>query len=281
MSRLDAILRTMVGAIAEHDAVARRAADRAGWLAERGLDVADARSFSEVDDQAFFVYRRLIRGTIRTAVGTELPRTRDLLPHRFDADVEAFVSAELVRSHYIRDAAFEFLEFVAPRWRGAADVPAFAEDLARFELVSFESAAAHPPAGTPPRGAVEAKLDLEAPVVFDETVRVVRFGHPVHELAEGARELAARPTWLLIYRDDEFELRTLELTELAARIVEELIKGATLKTAIVGACTAMGAQLTAPLLEDVARVLADYAERGILLGVHSHSQTLGPGTKNE
>lgn len=263
--RLVALLETMTAAIVEPDAERRRAESRSDWLSGRGIDPRDAESLAAVDDQAWFVYRHLVRSTIKGAIETHMPLTREILGERFDADVEDFVSTSMTRSHYLRDVPTELLSHAAPRWRADPTLPAFLVELARYELCAYESAAARWPRSTP-RATVDATLDLDSPVVLHESVRLERYEYPVHEIVAGQREVEPRPTALLIYRDRDYSLRTLELSPLAADIVERLLHGATLQDAITLTCTRSSTELTPNLLGGVARLLTDYADRGILLG---------------
>ena len=73
-ARLTSILETMVSAIVEEDAVARHARARNDWFADRGLDPRDRAALAEIDPQTFFVYRHLVRKTLRSAVVAELRR---------------------------------------------------------------------------------------------------------------------------------------------------------------------------------------------------------------
>lgn len=276
--RLVAILQTLVAAIEEGDAVEARSEDPCAWMTDRGLEARDAEALASIGEQQFFVYRRLVRSTLANGIVAELSRTRALIEQRFDADVEDFVSASLPRSHYLRDVAFEFVAFAGPRWKADASVPAFLHDLARYELVAYESAAARPPANLPARSSIDARLELGEPVVFDESVRLGRYDFPVHvlpeELSGDVPALAPEPTALLVYRDRELDLRTLVLSPLAASIVERLIAGVTVQLAIVEACAAANTPLSPALLQELAALLADYAERGILLGTVKPSASL-------
>lgn len=261
--RLASIMDTIVAAIVEPDAIEQRRARGAAWLDGRGLEPRDRDALAAVDDTAFFVYRALVRDTVRGAIRAQLARTSELRGERFLADVDAFVAQALPRSHYLRDVAFEFLAFAGPRWQDDPEVAAFLPDLARHELLAYEVAAARSAAeGTP----YEATLDLERAVVFHESVRLARYDFPVHELGPNDRSLEPRPTWLLAYRDEQHEIRYLSLTELAAGIIGRLLAAEPLREAIVGGSQERETALSPELLADTARVLADYAERGVLLG---------------
>jgi hypothetical protein len=256
--RLEALLRAMVATIREPEAAERGAA----FFADRGLDPRDQAALAAVEPQAMFTYRSLVRGTLRTAIENEIPRTAALLGPRFQLDLDRFFADAMPRSHYLRDVAFELVDFAAPGWAADPSVPPFTHDLARHELLDFEVAAS-------PRGAAaqaaEPSLDLARPVVFDGAVRLARYDYPVHTIAAGV-DVSPEETFLLVYRDAEFEIRHLALTPLAAAVTEALLAGVTLGQAVTVACEKLRATLSAETLEGVAKLLADYADRGVLIG---------------
>lgn len=256
--RLEAIMRAMAATIREPDAPLQGPA----FFAGRGLDPRDEAAFAAVDPRAMFTYRALVRGSLRDAIVTEIPRTAALLGPRFERDLDRFFAEAMPRSHYLRDVAFELVDFAAPAWASDPAVPPYVHDLARHELLDFEVAAS--PRG-PLVGVAEPSLDLALPVVFDGAVRLARYDYPVHTIVPGA-EVARAETFLFVYRDADFEIRHLSLTPLAAAVTEALLAGETLGRAVTVACERLRATLSPETLEGVAKLLADYAERGVLMG---------------
>ncbi len=253
-SRLASLLSAVVATIQEPGAPDRHARDPHAFFAARDLTPVDHAELAKLDASAVFVYRKLVHGTLRSAIELEIPRTVRLLGDAFEHSLERFFAEQLSRSHYLRDVAFELVEREGPGW------PPALFDLARHELLDFEVAAlprspAHPPA---------EGLALDRGVLFDGAARLARYDHPVHEIAD---ELPpARETWLLVYRTREHDLVHLSLTPLAAYVVDRLLAGETLQRSIELACETCSATLTDELLSGVAKVLADLADRGVLLG---------------
>ncbi len=269
MSRLASILDAVVASVREPEP---RTSDRRELLAGRGLDERDAAALAALDDRSFFVYRRLVRRTLASAVRVEMPRTAALLGERFDQEVEDFLSRGLSASHYLRDVAFELAQYAAETWPGAEGIPPFALDLARHELAAFQATSApRRPAGRP----VVAALDLDAPCSFDESVSLSRHDYPVHELALGQSTLEPAPTALLVYRDGEGDARFLKLSPVAASIVEHALEGVALGAAIQRAARSNGSVLSEAMLAETASLLADLAERGVLLGRPAGPTTMG------
>ena len=266
MSRLAPILDAVIASIREPGAQDR---PREELLAGRGLDPRDASALAALDDQAFFVYRRIVRRTLVSAARAELPRTAALLGDRFAEEVERFLSRGLSASPYLRDVAFELVEHATDAWPGRGDVPPFALDLARHELAAFRATSA------PRRGArVVAALELDAPCSFDESVSLSRHAYPVHELAPGQTTLEPRATALLVYRDDEGDARFLALSPLAAAILEHALDGVALGEAIQRGARSHGAALSEGALSDIATLLSDLAARGVLLGRPARQTTM-------
>ncbi|HSO39582.1 MAG TPA: hypothetical protein VLT33_43950 [Labilithrix sp.] len=85
----------------------------------------------------------------------------------------------------------------------------------------------------------------------------------VDELAAIPEQRAAS---LLVYRDAEHKTRFLDLSPLAAEILERLFAGTALAAAMTEACAASGQPLDNAVLAGAATLLADLGERGVLLG---------------
>jgi hypothetical protein len=190
---------------------------------------------------------------------------------KFDADLAAFADEVGPRTHYLRDVPAELFAWAEPRWRADATVPAYLVDLAAYELAAF-AVGASASVRTPETG---ADVALDRPLAFAESARLLRFAWAVHELPEEGPESAGgtpprRDVQLLVYRDAEHRVRWLELTPLAASVLERLLSGHPLGDAVQTACAEHGVA-TAAVLPDVARLLADLASRGVVLGALEHA----------
>jgi hypothetical protein len=200
-----------------------------------------------------------------------LPRTRArvdaAVPGGFERTVAAFLETEGPRTPHLRDVPSELLAFAVPRWRSDARLPAWIADYAELELIDFVIGVAPRPAPPPQLGDVSADL----PLVFADPRKLVRLAWAVHE--QPADDLRAAPperaVTLLVYRDAEHRTRYLELTPLAAAILERLFAGDALGPAMVSACRTEGHALDEAVLGGAARLLADLGERGVLLGART------------
>jgi hypothetical protein len=218
------------------------------------------------------LYRRLVRNNLEHVVGQMMPRAKARLDAlaggAFDASLAAFLDEVGPRTHHLRDVPAEFLAWARDRWPRDPRIPPWMIDLATHEHVEFLVGAAPLPASSPPLGEVA----LDKPLVFTEVRRLVRYAFAVHELPEVLGDdtvPAARSVVLLAYRDERHEVRFLELTAVAAAILERLFAGDTLKDALTRACQFCAVPLDDALLAGAARLLADLGERGVLLGAAS------------
>ena len=254
------------------------ATDLRAFLASHGADPGDIEAIAAAPPR-LAVYRSLVRNGIGAVALRMLPRTRAHLqaacPGRFEADLRAFAQSPGPRTHYLRDVPGELLAWAAPRWKADPAVPAYLVDLATHELTHFVVSAVASAVGS---ASVEgggprepAELSLDRSLLFADGVRVVGYGWAVHELGDPAGDASAlqapsrRDVTLLAYRDDTHAVRWLELSPLAGAILTTLAAGVALGPAVLEACAAHGVA-PAPVLADIARLLAELAARGVLLG---------------
>ena len=233
------------------------------WLAQSGVSPDDAAAIRS-EAQRLSVYRSLVRGRLSDAVSLALPRTRVRLGSLFDEYFERFLAERGPRSHYLRDVTTELLDFMAPLARADARVPPWALELARHEALDIlvGSLADEPKA-------VTLELDPDRALSFSATARIVRYEFAVHRLSADpgdAGEPERAKTALFVYRSPAHDVRYLELTALAAAILERLLSGETLRRALELGAMDERVPLDSAVLEGTARVLTDLAERGAVLG---------------
>ena len=251
---------TLGPAIDQHDAPAI-----AAWLARHEISGDDAAALTR-DFPRLQVYRKLVRGNLQGALRATIPRTLARLGARFEPYFAAFLRDRPPHTHYLRDLTPSFLDFALERWASDADVPAYLSDLARHEALQVELASQL----ARPQGHVPAELALDAGVLLIDAARLVRYAWAVHLLSddETNTELPeATPVCLLAYRSPEHDVRYLELGPFAAALLGGLLaQRLTLHAALDHAAQQVGLPLDDELLTRAARLLAELAERGALLG---------------
>jgi hypothetical protein len=242
-------------------------ADLRGFLESRGVAREDVDAVV-ASPARLGVYRRLVRNNVVGVVTRMLPRARarlnDACAGAFDTDLARFLDEVGPRTHYLRDVPHELLAWAAPQWRARADVPAYLVDLATHELISFAVGAAESASS-----GVAQEVSLDKPLAFIGSMRLARYAYAVNELPADVDDRttpAKCDTSLLVYRDADNAVRFLELTPLARAILDRLAAGDPLGAAVQTACSSENAAPTQELLADIARLLANLGERGILLG---------------
>jgi hypothetical protein len=237
------------------------------WLERHGVDADDIEAIEQSGSERWLTYRKLVRHTLREALELSIPRTMARLGPLFEHYFARFLAERGPRSHYLRSVTREFLDWCATEWLLDTAVPAYLIDLARHESLRIEIGSL--PAAPPPGDTDTRPLELERGVLLTEALRIVHYRYKVHELSESIDDRAlptAEETDLLVYRSPEHEVRYLELTPLAAAILERLSHGRNLRQALGEACDEKGAVLDAAVLEGSARLFSDLAGRGVLLG---------------
>jgi hypothetical protein len=238
--------------------------DLRAFLESHGVDAEDVAEILAAPPR-LALYRRLIRNNVTGVTGKMLKRTRARMesaaPGTFDASFASFLEEVGPRTHYLRDVPGEFLDWALPRWRERTELPPWISDFARYELAEFQVAAAASPA---PPEVTDVRPDQ--PLVFAEPARLLRFAYAVQALPrddDDRSEPAARASAVLLYRDEDHAVQSLDLSPFAAAITERLLRGDTFVRAVGDAAAELGRQ--AGRL-DVAQFLADLGERRVLLG---------------
>ena len=252
------------------DSAAALTGDLRPYLARHGIAKEDAEALL-ASPRRLGLYRVLVRHNVVNVIGAMLERTRARLDHRvpgaFERTVDSFLAVQGPRTPHLRDVPSEFLAWAAPRWRSDERIPRWLADYAEYELVDFTIGVAPRPAPPPPLADVTADRAL----VFADPRVIVHLGWAVHLIASD--DLAAvpeeRPVSLLVYRDAEHKTRFLDLTPLAAVILELLFAGRPLASAMTEACAAASMPLDNAVLAGAAQLLADLGERGVLLGARA------------
>jgi hypothetical protein len=246
----------------------RSAEDVATLLAANGVAAEDREAMAQ--NPRFWLYRRLVRSNMFDIIGRMMPKARErmnlLAAHAFDASITGFLAEAAPRTHHFRDVPMEFFEWAKPRWTADKSIPAYLVDLAAYELLEFSVGVGRFADEVPD----VAEIAVDRAVVFSSTVQLCALAHAVHALPDDLHApVDLRTVTLLVYRDGSHMVRFLELSPLVASITTRLVSGAPLGAALQESCAEHSQPLTQELLGDIAKLLADWAERGILLGARS------------
>ncbi len=215
--------------------------------------------------ERFLVYRQLARDTLSAAIESSLPRSVECLGPRCEEFFSEFVAIEGPRSHVLRDVAEEFVAFAAESWRRDPSLPAYLTQLARYELGRVALAASEDD-GAPVEGQA---LGLDSRLLFSRASRLDRFDWallPYVEQAAAQGGPTPGPQSYLTYRKADFSLAALELNPFTFQLVQSWRDGQSLQDGLRSTASDHQIPLDDSLLADVAQLLADLVERGVVLG---------------
>lgn len=188
-----------------------------GRVARRqGLSGADQGAF-RLQGEALLTYRELARMSLIEPLETMFPVLKALLEgdDQWEACVQAFLEARVIRSGHYRDIAPSFLGWLASTGWGQDHWP-FLLELAHVEIL--EVLVARFPDSEPPLG-LRALPEPGDCLVLDGATQVVSYGHAVHRVSEQAPVPEARPTHLLAFRKADGEAQVMELTPATAALL--------------------------------------------------------------
>ncbi|HEY5375607.1 MAG TPA: putative DNA-binding domain-containing protein [Polyangiaceae bacterium] len=235
------------------------------WLLRHGVEGEDAEALTR-DFPRLLVYRKLVRSNFREALRAVMPRSLARLGARFEPHFDEFLLARPPVTHYLRELTPRFLDFALPRWAADSSLPGYISDLARHEALQVEVASLL----ARPKNNLAAELSVDLGVEFIDAVRLVHYDWAVHRLPDDETSVALPEragTSLLVYRSPEHDVRYLELGPFAAALLAGLLgRRLSLRAALTEAAQQVGLALDDELLSRAARLLAELAERGALLG---------------
>jgi hypothetical protein len=261
--RYEALLAAVQRLVRAPGAERALADDAEGWLAQGGLGPDDTAQLAALGTRRLLLYRRHVHRGLRRAVRQEIPRTAARLGDAFDATMTRWIEEAAPSSRYFRDVAFELVAWAAPRWALDPALPSYLGDLGRHELTCFDVENA-----SDAEAPGDAEIALDRGVRFSGSARLCRYDHAVHRLSAeiDARDVPERvPTAILAYRDEDHDARFLELTPLAAAILERLLRGERLGPAVVAASGELGHEVDPAVTGSTAALLEDLIARKAIL----------------
>lgn len=244
---------------------ARLQAELAAWVRDPSRPAP-----AGIEPRRLAIYRELFFNNVRDFVETAFPVAKSLLPvPEWEALLADFFAGHRPASPYFRDISLAFREWLEQaRGEWLAARPWLAE-LLHYEWAELAADCAETGA-TPPHE--EGDLVAGVPVLRAATW-VLAYRWPVHRLgpeAPPASEPPPQPTCLLLWRDDGGEVRQVEASALAARLVELLqAEPASGRALLEGLAAEAGlaGEGVPPFVSAGAQVLQELREQGLIAGI--------------
>jgi len=212
--------------------------------------------------ERWLVYRSMVRARLVKVVHSALPRTREALG---DDGLRPFVDVWLAEAppdtRYFREVPERFAAHAKPRMREALAGRPWIADLVTYEIAAWR--ARYVDAEAPE--VVDFHFDLRPAV--DPTVALLRLEHPVDRRPTPAEGYAPEAAHLAVFRSADNQARTLRLNPMAFDLLERWMPGnCPLSTSVREVAEARSAVLDPAFVEKLSGMLADFLERGLLLG---------------
>ena len=176
-----------------------------------------------IEDRRMAIYRDLVFSNMEGFVASNFPVIRTL----YDDDAWKVFAREFFREHFCHTPLFpefgrEFLRWLEERQQAGRGDPPWLLELAHYEwaelALSLDESqiddVAHDPGGDPVNG---------VPVV-SPLACVLGYNYPVQHIKPSFRpdEAPAEPTWILLVRGRDDEVRFHEINALSAMLIERL-----------------------------------------------------------
>ena len=204
-------------------------------------------------ESRWLTYRSMVRARIERIMRTALPKSVHQLAATFDTLFAGWLAEESPRSPLYRELPLAFARYLEKR----VEEPALKERL-RYEATCWRLRSAA--VATPEID----ELSFEAPIVMNPAMELLAFEHRVHVKGEAT----ADPTHLLVYRAADFRVVTLEMNALGFALVQGWCADdeRTLAESVKHTLASLGEESGPRFIDSLGTMLADYLERGVVLG---------------
>jgi hypothetical protein len=210
--------------------------------------------------ERWLVYRDLVRNRLNNVIGVALARTKSAIGEdAFGRAVDEWFSTGSPKTRYLRYVPSELAEFAIPIWQ-RREAP-WVADLAGYEITAWEVRHA-PPDPTPSH-----EFAFDRRPVLATGVKVLRLAYPVQNKPIPPGGYEPRPTLLCLYRDKNHRTIPRKLNPLAADLLEAWrAADQTVADSVQQVAAAHNAPIGPDFIEKLSTLIADFIERGIILG---------------
>ena len=206
------------------------------------------------------IYRNMVRARLEKVIHAALPGTlADIGEDATRKHLAAFFAEAPPTTRWFREIPEQFGAFLEGRLPAE---PPHAADRLRFELAKW--AVQHLEA-TPAREVIA--LDFEREPAVTPALRRFHVDHRVDRVGPKAREVEAASARLAVYRRLDDKPSTWVMNDIAADLLDAFAEGeGTLAERVQAVTKARGTAIDAAFLDGLGTLLADFLERGVLLG---------------
>lgn len=174
-----------------------------------------------LEDRRLKIYRELFYNNVEDFLATAFPVLRRISTDAaWHARVRAFYARHVSKSPQFYKLAEEFLHFIETERGAHPDDPPFLAELAHYEWV--ELALSISEAELTPELADPNGDPLTAPPLSSPLAWTLSYAWPVHRIGPEYQptEPPAQPTYLVVYRTRQDEVRFMEVNAVSARLLQ-------------------------------------------------------------
>jgi hypothetical protein len=210
--------------------------------------------------ERWLVYRDLVRNRLSHVIGVALARTKSAVGRGvFQKTVDEWYATGGPTTRYLRYVPSELAAFAMPIWR-RAEAP-WVADLAGYEISAWD--VRHGPRDPTP----SREFTFDRKPVVATAVKVLRLAYPVHIKPTPEQGYEPEPTILCLYRDKAHKAVPRKLNPMAADLLDAWrTTDQTVAESVQTVATAHDAQIGPEFVEKLSTLIADFIQRGILLG---------------
>lgn len=233
---------------------------------------ADAKMRSGIDpavtEARWTGYRKMVRTRLSKVIELAFPLTLEFArPEQHEGEhplVSTYLNERGATERLFRRVPLDFADFTQATFDVTQQQALL--DVLRYEKAKWALRAA------PDDVVATTDLDFEKPIALTKAMTLLRTDFAVQKPASTLEACEEKETLLLIYRDAEFQVRTLTLTPLAfAHVSSWLAPHESLTQASREVAEERGLVISQAFIEGLAGLLSGYIERGIVLGSQAQS----------
>jgi len=179
----------------------------------------------ELDERRVSIYSELVFNNIESQLSASFPVISSILSkENWYSIIREFIRDYRAQTPYFTQLSAEFVTFIANRTLAGTENKAeydFLLELAHYERVELDL---YMMDEDHERASIKEADLLTTPISLASTTQLLAYAYPVHQISTDflPREAPTQPTFLLLFQDQEQEVRFFELQPLAYRLVEKL-----------------------------------------------------------
>jgi uncharacterized protein len=222
-----------------------------------------------VEERRMKIYRELLYNNVEGFLGNGFPVIRSIYSDtNWHSMVRDFFARHKSRSPYFLEIAQEFLDYLQHEREPHAEDPPGLLELAHYEWVELALSVADESINM---SHIDPNGDLlEGHPVLSDLAWPLVYSYPVHEMGPNylPETAPAQPTYLVVYRNRNDEIKFMALNTVTARLLDLLLQDETIsgRTAIEQIITEMQHSNPEIVLQGGSEALAELQAYGIILG---------------